>query len=140
MPRSLVCDHRIMFYNEYYECQYPPQGRSLKIPRGEERGKDHKSQFKESMKLNWNFLRGGRVKTQKLFMRGVWTFSGRTHLISRLVVLANVSVIALLPQTRNVPLIMLSSGYNVLLPIHFIRRIAPGVPDGAARQKSRSAG
>ena len=33
--------------------------------------------FWESLKLNWNFQRGG--SNQKHFYRGVWIFSGTTH-------------------------------------------------------------
>ena len=31
------------------------------------------------MKLNWNFLREGRVQNKKPYMGGVWIFSGTAH-------------------------------------------------------------
>ena len=35
--------------------------------------------LKESMKLNWNFQRGGGFKPNKPTVRGVWIFSGTAH-------------------------------------------------------------
>jgi len=35
--------------------------------------------FKESMRLNWIFQRGGGIQTRKPSVGGVWIFSGTTH-------------------------------------------------------------
>jgi len=35
--------------------------------------------LKETMKLNWNFQRGGGAQTKKPSMGGVWIFSGTTQ-------------------------------------------------------------
>ena len=43
---------------------YPPDGRSLKIPRGG--GSQTPKCLKESMGLNWNFWRGGGSQTKTL--------------------------------------------------------------------------
>ena len=56
---------------------YPPQGRSLEIPRG--RGSQKPKFLKESMKLNWKFLGGGGVQTKKPSVGEVWIFSGTTQ-------------------------------------------------------------
>ena len=52
---------------------YPPQGRSLKIPRG--RGSRKPKFLKESMKLNWKLQGVGGFKPSM----GVWIFSGTTQ-------------------------------------------------------------
>jgi len=56
---------------------YPLHGRSLEIPRGG--GPQQPKFFKESMRLNWNFQRGGGIQTRKPSVGGVWIFSGTTH-------------------------------------------------------------
>ena len=35
--------------------------------------------FREGMKLNWNFQRGGGIKTKRPSLGGVWTPPGQTH-------------------------------------------------------------
>jgi len=56
---------------------YPPHGWPLEILRGW--GFQRPKFSKESMKLNWNFCRGGGVESEKPFMGEIWIFSGTTQ-------------------------------------------------------------
>jgi len=57
---------------------YQPRGWSLESPRGWGVLKA-KIFFKESMKLNWNFWKGGGVKVIKPSLGEVWILFGTTH-------------------------------------------------------------
>ena len=43
--------------------------------------------LKESMRLNWNFQRGGGIQTKKRSVGGVWIFSGNNTLLIIIIVL-----------------------------------------------------
>ena len=49
--------HLISYLYSFKNYPYSPHGRSLEISRG--RGSEKPKSLKESIKLNWNFQRGG---------------------------------------------------------------------------------
>ena len=67
----------------YFHFPLPtPNGRSVEIPRGGERGLKSHRFVNESMKLTWNFRRFGESEPTNLSVGGVGRvriFSGPTH-------------------------------------------------------------
>ena len=56
---------------------YSPYGRLLEIQG--ERGSQKPKFLKESMKLNWNFQRGEKVRNKTPYTGEAWKFSGTTQ-------------------------------------------------------------